>query len=58
MERGAARPKATTDELCAALDGVVPKSTWGEAAPFYNPGTALPNVVYFCTFMERDGEDD
>jgi hypothetical protein len=31
-------PQAIIDELCAALDGVVPKSTWGEAALFYNPG--------------------
>jgi hypothetical protein len=52
------KPQAIIDELCAALDGVVPKSTWGETALFYNPGRALPNGVYFCTFKERDGEND
>ena len=52
------KPQAIIDDLCAALDGVVPKSTWGETALFYNPGRALPNGVYFCTFKERDGEND
>jgi len=51
-------PRAIIDELCAALDGVVPKSTWGEAALFYNLGRALPNGVNFCTFKARDGEND
>lgn len=52
------KPQAIIDDLCAALDGVVPKSTWGETALFYNPGRALPNGVYLCTFKERDGEND
>jgi hypothetical protein len=51
-------PQAIIEDLCAALDGVVPKSTWGETALFYNPGKALPNGVYFCAFKERDGESD
>jgi hypothetical protein len=52
------KPQAIIDDLCAALDGVVPKSTWGETAIFNNPGRALPIWVYFCTFKERDGEND
>ena len=56
--RGTMKPQAIIDDLCATLDGVVPKSSWGETALFYNPGRALPNGVYFCTFKERDGEND
>jgi hypothetical protein len=49
---------AIIDDLCATLDGVVPKASWGETALFYNPGRTLPNGVYFCTFKERDGDND
>ena len=52
------KPQAIIDDLCPALDGVVPKSTWGETALVYNPGRSLPNGVYFCTFKARDGEND
>lgn len=52
------KPQAIIDDLCATLDDVVPKASWGETALFYNPGRTLPNGVYFCTFKERDGEHD
>ena len=52
------KPQAIIDDLCATLDDVVPKASWGETALFYNPGRTLPNGVYFCTFKERDGEND
>ncbi len=38
--------------------GVMPKSSWGETALFYNPGKILPNGVYFCTIKEKNGEND
>ena len=40
------------------LDGVKPKSTWGETSLFYNPENRLPNGVYFCTVKEKDGDND
>ncbi len=40
------------------LDGVKPKSSWGETSLFYNPKNTLPNGVYFCTIKESDGEND
>ena len=52
------KPQAIIDDLCATLDDVVPKASWGETALFYNPGRTLPNGVYFCTFKEHDGEND
>jgi len=52
------KPQAIIDNLCATLDDVVPKASWGETALFYNPGRTLPNGVYFCTFKEHDGEND
>ncbi len=51
------KPQTVVEDLCADLDGVVPKSSWGETALFY-PGRALPNGVYFCTIKERDGDND
>lgn len=44
--------------LTTELDGVVPKSSWGETSLFYNPGNLLPNGVYFCTIKENDGDND
>jgi hypothetical protein len=52
------QPQAIIDDLCASLNGVVPKASWGETALFYNPGRRMPNGVYFCTIKERDGEND
>ncbi len=52
------KPQAIIDDLCATLDDVVPKASWGETALFYNPGRTLPSGVYFCTFKEHDGEND
>jgi len=40
------------------FEGVVPKSSWGEIALFYNPGNLLPNGVYFCTLKEKNGAND
>jgi hypothetical protein len=51
-------PQAILDDLCATLEGVAPKRSWGETALFYNPGRALPNGVYFCTLKDRDGAND
>ena len=44
--------------VSAELDGVVPKSSWGETSLFYNPGNRLPNGVYFCTIKEKNGDND
>jgi hypothetical protein len=52
------QPKAIIEDLCSALDGVVPKASWGETSLFYNPGKALPHGVYFCTIKEKDGAND
>ena len=52
------KPQAIIDDLCATLDDVVPKASWGETALFYNPGRTLPKGVYFCTFKEHNGEND
>ena len=52
------KPQAIIDNLCATFDDVVPKSSWGETALFYNPGRTLPNGVYFSTIKERDGKND
>jgi hypothetical protein len=32
LKRGAMKPQAIIDDFCAALDGVVPKSTWPRPA--------------------------
>ncbi len=52
------QPKDIIKDLCSALDGVVPKASWGETSMFYNPGKALPHGVYFCTIKEKDGTND
>ena len=52
------QPQAILDDLCASLEAVVPKRSWGETALFYNPGRVLPSGVYFCTFKDRDGAND
>jgi len=44
--------------ITANLDGVKPKSSWGETSLFYNPKNLLPNGVYFCTIKENDGDND
>lgn len=46
------------EKIESNFEGVVPKSSWGETAFFYNPGRLLPNGVYFCTLKEKDGEND
>lgn len=40
------------------LDGVVPLTTWGETAYFYNPGQVLKRGAYFATIKEKNGEND
>jgi hypothetical protein len=52
------QPKAIIEDLCCALESVVPKASWGETSLFYNPGKALPHGVYFCTIKEKDGAND
>lgn len=51
-------PSEIIEYISRNLDGVVPKSSWGETSLFYNPGNKLPNGVYFCTIKEKDGEND
>jgi hypothetical protein len=46
------------EKICSRLDGIKPKSSWGETALFYNPDKQLPNGVYFCTIKEKDGAND
>jgi hypothetical protein len=38
--------------------GLVPQSTWGETAFFYNPGQKLKRGTYFVTIKEKDGDND
>ena len=51
-------PENIIQVLTSELDGVVPKSSWGETSLFYNPGKLLPNGVYFCTIKEKNGDND
>lgn len=52
------KPEEIVTRLATRLSGVIPKSSWGETALFYNPNATLPNGVYFCTIKEHDGEKD
>jgi Family of unknown function (DUF6194) len=51
-------PNEIVEDICARLEGVVPKASWGETSLFYNPGRLLPNGVYFCTIKQQDGPND
>lgn len=51
-------PESIVQLLTSTLDGVVPKSSWGETSLFYNPDNLLPNGVYFCTIKEKNGDND
>ncbi len=51
-------PEEIIDEICKRLDGLYPKTRWGELSLFYNPGEVLPHGVYFCTIKNHDGEND
>jgi len=51
-------PEEIISKVTNELDGVIPKSSWGETSLFYNPGRKLPNGVYFCTIKENDGDND
>lgn len=51
-------PENIIQLLTSELDGVVPKSSWGETSLFYNPDNLLPNGVYFCTIKEKNGDND
>lgn len=51
-------PESIIQLITSELEGVVPKSSWGETSLFYNPGKQLPNGVYFCTIKEKDGDND
>lgn len=46
------------DIILTRFEDIVPKSSWGEISLFYNPGGQLPNGIYFCTFKEKNGEND
>ncbi|MEM7302033.1 MAG: DUF6194 family protein [Pseudomonadota bacterium] len=51
-------PDDVFEHITGTFAGVVPKSTWGETAFFYNPGMALKNGTYFATIKEKDGDND
>ncbi len=51
-------PESIVKAITSELDGVIPKSSWGETSLFYNPGRLLPNGVYFCTIKEKNGDND
>ena len=51
-------PNEIIEIITTNLNGVKPKSSWGETSLFYNPQNTLPNGVYFCTIKEKDGEND
>ena len=52
------KPKDIVEKIVTSFNWVVSKSNWGETSLFYNPGKALPNGVYFCTIMEKNGDND
>lgn len=52
------KPSEIVEAIVSTLPGVLPKSSWGETALFYNPGKVLPNGIYFCTIKDHDGEND
>ena len=52
------KPEDIITHIESAFEGVMPKSSWGETSMFYNPGSLLPNGVYFCTIKEKDGDND
>ena len=51
-------PSEIAEAIVSRLPGIVPKTSWGETALFYNPDKLLPNGVYFCTIKDHDGEND
>lgn len=51
-------PDTVHEHIINALDGVVPKSVWGETSYFYNPGLRFDRGAYFATIKERDGDND
>ncbi|MEM8738994.1 MAG: DUF6194 family protein [Planctomycetota bacterium] len=51
-------PPQIVQQLCRRFDGIVPKERWGETSLFYNPASALPHGVYFCTLKTQDGDHD
>jgi hypothetical protein len=51
-------PEEIIQCICNRLSGVVPKASWGETSLFYNPGSVLPNGIYFCTIKQHNGEND
>ncbi|MFT6102647.1 MAG: hypothetical protein ACJA2B_001090 [Candidatus Endobugula sp.] len=52
------QPSKIIEKICSRLDGVKPKSSWGETSLFYNPENLLPNGIYFFTIKENDGDND
>ncbi|MDX1591662.1 MAG: DUF6194 family protein [Balneolaceae bacterium] len=52
------KPEEIIQFITDNFEGVVPKSSWGETSLFYNPGSVLPNGVYFSTLKEKDGDND
>jgi len=52
------QPSKIIEKICSRLDGIKPKSSWGETSLFYNPDNLLPNGVYFCTIKEKNGDND
>jgi len=52
------QPSEIIEYIGNHLEGVKPKSSWGETSLFYNPNNELPNGVYFCTIKEKDGDND
>jgi hypothetical protein len=50
-------PSEIAEAIVSRLPGIVPKTSWGETALFYNADKLLPNGVYFCTIKDHDGEN-
>jgi hypothetical protein len=51
-------PQEIIDEICKRLDGLHPKTRWGEVSLFYNPGEVFPHGIYCCTIKNHDGDHD
>lgn len=50
--------KSIINKLQEKYPGLNSIQSWGETMLVYNPDDLLKRGVYFCTFKEKDGEND
>jgi hypothetical protein len=49
---------SVTQYITGTFDGVHPVEAWGDTFFFYNPGSTLPDEIYFATLKSKDDEYD